>query len=269
MMDAMEPRRKNIMRKSWLVAVALICCAASAFGQVNMTLTGPPPGPSMGGIYTSPYTASIDNVSTPVICDDFTSESFQGLNWTAGVTGLGALMGTVPSTTVKFDHSIVNPTPAQALQEAAQQQMDYSVIAYLAMELMQVNQSTSAGQTAAGEISYAIWDVFDPAADMSSPIALTGAELAGIGNPLDGYTSGYLYNAEQAVTSLGLTPANFSGRTGYNVTIYTPTPNQNFTQEFLSVSTPEPSAPALLGVYLSSLVGLIFLFRRRVVRSAN
>jgi len=212
----------------------------------------------MGGVYTSPYTATIDGVSTPVICDDFTSESFQGLNWMATATDLGTLTGGTASTSVKFEQN-----------DAATQQFDYSVISYLSVELMQVDQSTAAGQTAAGEMSYAIWDVFDPAADLSSPDPLTGTELAAIGNPLEGYTSGYLYNAEQEVTTLGLTPTNFSTRTGYNVTIYTPTPNQNFTQEFVSVSAPEPSAPALLGVYLSSLVGLIFLFRRRVVRTVT
>ncbi len=250
------------MRKSWLLAIALICCAAGAFGQVNMTLTGPPPGPSMGGIYTSPYTATIDGVSTPVICDDFNSESFQGLNWMATATGLAALTGGTASTSVKFEQG-----------DAATQQFDYSVISYLAVELMQVDQSTSAGQEAAGEMSYAIWDVFDPTADMSTPTPLTDSELQQIGNPFDSahYTPGYGYliGAEQAVHTLGLTPTNFSAQMGYNVTIYTPTPDQSLTQEFLSVSAPEPSAPALLGVYLSSLVGLILVFRRRVVRSAS
>jgi hypothetical protein len=247
-----------MQQRCLVIAVALVCFVTGSFADVNITLTGPPPGPSMGGVYTSPYTASIDGVSTSVICDDFTSDSFQGLSWAATATDLGMLTGGTASTSVKFEQS-----------DAATQQFDYSVISYLSVELMQVDQSTSAGQTAAGEMSYAIWDVFDPAADLSSPDPLTGPELAAIGNPLEGYTSGYLYNAEQEVTTLGLTPTNFSARTGYNVTIYTATPNQDFTQEFVSVSAPEPSAPALFGVYLSGLVGLIFLYRRRVVRAVT
>ena len=245
--------RKYMSRMVFVFA----CVATGALGDVNMTLTGPPPGPSMGGAYTSPYTADIDGVSTLVICDDFNSDVYQGLNWSATATPLDTLTGGTASSTVKFDQG----------GNAVTQQFDYTVVAYLAMELMQVDQSTTSGQTEAGELSYAIWDVFDPNADMTAPLPLTSSELAAIGNPADGYTSGFLYDAEQAVTGLGLTPVNFAAQTGWDVTIYTPTSNQNFTQEFITATdpVPEPPGPALLGVYLVGLPGLFLFFRRRAL----
>ena len=68
------------------MAVILWSSVSLAFADtVTMQLIGPPPGPSMGGIFTSPYTAIVGGpnetadpgtgliagVPTSVICDDF------------------------------------------------------------------------------------------------------------------------------------------------------------------------------------------------------
>jgi len=50
------------------------------------------------------------------------------------------------------------------------------------------------------------------------------------------------------------------------VSIYTPNP-LTASQEYLVVTTPEASLPATLGVELFGLVGVIFLMRRRLVRT--
>ena len=56
-----------------------------------MTLTGANSG-SQAGVYTSPYTATIDGATgIAVICDDFTSDTYFGETWTANVTNLSIL----------------------------------------------------------------------------------------------------------------------------------------------------------------------------------
>src|ERR1700761_1540417 len=61
---------------------------------VNMTLTGPPPGPSLDGVYTDPYTATTQATNKffqptgptsqiSIICDDFSTEVTLNQNWNA------------------------------------------------------------------------------------------------------------------------------------------------------------------------------------------
>jgi hypothetical protein len=228
------------MRVLWLV-LGLDCLATFAFGDVSMTLTGPPPGPSMAGVYTSPYTADIDGVSTYVICDDFTTDSYQGLSWMATVTTVAAL----PSSTVKFD------TGSPATQE-----QDYATAAYLAGEILAQNQNTSAGQYQAGVLSYALWGVFDT--------TLLTTYQGSSCTTLHSYgclTSGELTDATNALTTARANAGTYAQYS--NVNVYTPTP-LTASQEFLTVSTPEPSAPALLAVYLLGLLSVVLVFRRRI-----
>jgi hypothetical protein len=126
-------------------------------------------------------------------------------------------------------------------------QQEYGAAAILAEDVM-TNMGNS---TLAGEYSYAIWTLFDPAA-------------------IDGYGGNSLTGSQQsAVNSFrtaALTQAASGGASGLDVSIYTPNP-LGAAQEFLVVNAPEASLPATLGFELVALVGGIFLMRRRLVRA--
>jgi PEP-CTERM motif len=236
------------MLKRILLVAALACaipCVLSA-ETVTMELTGPPPGPSLGGVYISPYTAligpagqttaPITGVSTPIICDDFeTDVSTSTPPWQAIVTNVASLAGeSSPNTNLKFDTT-----------NATKQQLDYTVAAYLATEIMQAQAAGNV--TAEGDLSYALWGLFD---------SLSGGPLSGswvTGTDLTNAISD-LSAAINAVTTEGLTVADYS-----NVTIYTPTP-QRASQEYIVVNTPEPSTLLMLALGIG---GLLMLWRRR------
>lgn len=225
-----------------LMVGALLAPHAARANPVTMELTGVQ-GPSMGGVYTSPYYAKIgplgtttsqfDSIKTEtaIYCDDFNTEVSVGNIWNATVTHMGALAGiTSPLTTLKFDTTAF----------ASKQQQDYMAAAYLAEELSKVDQSTSSGKQEAGQLSFAIWGVFDSGA------------LSSLGGT--NYTEAYndLGSARTAV--LTLSPTDFS-----NVNIYSPNP-KCASQEYLTVSpVPEPGTLALFGLGLSAL----FLGTRR------
>jgi len=227
----------------------------------------------MAGFYINPYTAligkagqsvpPINGVQTGVICDDFEATITTATPpWQANQLTLGSLLTydsshVTGSTTVKFDQS-----------SASQQASDYVAGAWLANQIF-VQQSAS-NTTAQGEYTYALWELFDP-----------GAAIAWLqANNNDGGAAAaqaqiFLNNGKGFAASFG---GNYStlDASYQNEFIYTPT--QAGIQELdafsgiavgNAVPTPEPSAPALLAVYLSSLMGLILLFRRRVVGTAN
>jgi hypothetical protein len=232
----------------------------------------------MAGFYIDPYTAligragqtvaPINGVSTSVICDDFEANiSTSTPPWQANQITLGALLtsdsgGGVGSTTVKFDQS-----------SAAAQAQAYVEGAYLATQIFAAAQAMDT--TAQGEYTYAIWELFDPGAAINWLQNNNGdggaaAVQAGV----------YLSQALQFAQSFS---GNFSALSQspncpncLNMLIYTPT--QAGIQELDAfdpiapaavAATPEPSAIALLAVYLLSLIGLILIFRRRVVRAAS
>jgi hypothetical protein len=219
--------------------------ASSAFAQVTMQLTAPPPGPSLDGVYISPYTATIDGVSTSVICDDFSADiSPSTPPWTANVTKLSSIQGeTSADTVLKFD-----PT------SAAQQQSDYTVAAILATEIFAAQ--TSGDALAQGELSFALWSVFESSA-VSSYLTSVSPIFSDSLTTLAAATS-YLNAAKALAAPIGsLTPGSYS-----NVTVYTPTP-LSASQEFITVSMPEPSSPELLVLYLTGVAGLVFVVKRR------
>jgi hypothetical protein len=237
------------MHKSrYLAAAALICFTLGVHAEtVSMKLTAPPPGPTLGGVYISPYKAMIGpagtnplvtGVETEVICDDFVTEvTTSTATWDAVVTNVASLQG----------QSTANQSLKFVKDDAAQQALDYTVAAYLAVEIMQAKQQGNLAKQ--GALSFALWGLFDP-----SPLDgswITGSALTSALN--------YLAAAKAAVTNLGLTPSSFA-----NVKIYTPSPNQNASQEVLTVSMPEPGFLALLGLDLIAVAGLVRFARRRM-----
>jgi hypothetical protein len=210
----------------------------------------------MGGVYTSPYTATIAGVAgVKVICDDFFDDSYIPETWTTYVTNLTDL--TTNSSLVKFQGSNYGTAVGVSLSQT----QAYATAAVLAQELMAQNQSTTAGQTAAGELSFAMWGLFDSAAFNS----ISGSNLTNAKNDLK--------SAASYVTTNNLTASSFS-----NVTLYSyngggttcnggtcPPPPQ----EFVVVNMPEPSTIALFALDLSAVAGLFVFIRRRAARAAR
>ncbi|HEY1220185.1 MAG: hypothetical protein ABSE42_17905 [Bryobacteraceae bacterium] len=226
---------KLFRRLAFLGIAGALCFTGSAVAQVNMTLTGVGNGFVMGGVYVSPYVATINGVSTYIICDDFTTDVSMDESWVANDNSLSSVSSSGPQ---KFTTSDWSPYTIQ---------QEYGAAAILAEDVM-TNMGNS---TLAGEYSYAIWTLFDPSA-------------------IDGYGGNNLTSGEQTAVnsfrSAALTAAASGGAAGLDVSIYTPNP-LTASQEYLVVTTPEASLPATLGVELFALVGVIFLMRRRLVRT--
>lgn len=222
----------------------------------------------MGGVYTSPYGISVNNGSpVMMICDDFTTDISVGQSWTAIPTTFAALQaGTYdPTLNPKF-----TPTSLSS----------YATVAVLAADLM----SLPAWNTEqAGEISFALWDVFDPTL-LNSTANPYGSITTGELNAALGYL--HTAQAEVAAATVGgvinlsaVVDPLFAGQSISGLTIYTPDP-RNASQEFLqvqlsstggggSVGMPEPSYPVILAVDLFAVVGVIALLRRRLARAVN
>ncbi len=125
----------------------------------------------------------------------------------------------------------------------------------LAEQLLAVDQSTSAGRTIAGELSFAIWGLFyDPAFN-----------ALGVGSTLYNAARQYLTDAQTATANLK--PSDYA-----NVDIYTPSSSikpggQSTSQEFIVVRTDEPEAATLLGFNILVILSLAFFFRKRLIRA--
>ena len=229
---------KTLMLLGYAFAAPLVAQATPTSGSiVSMELTGVT-GTALGGYYTSPYFASVgpsgltsasqftssNSFSTMIFCDDFLTDVGVGLIWQATATDMSALSGiSSPLSTLKFDTT----------GTASRQQQAYMAEAWLAEDILGVNQSTSAGQTKAAELSYAMWDIFDPSGALSG---LTSAERSAA---LADVSSAYSHIA-------GDNPNDFS-----NVYIFTPNPT-GASQEYLVVDpfpalVPEPATLSLLG----------------------
>jgi len=240
----------------------------------------------MGGVFINPYqaligaagqtSAPINGTLTGVICDDFTSDISPSTSpWQATVMTVQDLL--------TADQAAIAANPLTASGSglvkfgsnlsALQQEEDYVAAAYLAGQIFAAQQSAIATgdptyTAMQGQESFALWGIFDPTSiDANGPLSgnwITGADLTA--------AQADLANA----VAYASVPADLNAASWGNVILYTPNPLTS-SQEFDAfavasggvVTAPEPSAPSLLAVYLSSLVGLIFLFRRRVVRSAS
>jgi hypothetical protein len=204
----------------FIVLAATLSFASSANADtVSVTLTGVSGG-VQGNVYTSPYYATVGpTANVPIVCDDYSHEVYMGESWIASVSTFANLSNT------RFGNLVSAP---QLYDEAA----------YLFNELSQVPSQV-------GNISFALWAIFDPSDVTTSAGWTTGGNAI---NPTS--AAGWLANAQGQTYTAGefsnfeiLTPCT---QTPQGCVIST---SSTSPQEYL-VRTPEPSTMLLLGIGL-------------------
>jgi hypothetical protein len=242
-------RRKQLgfeNAEGWFMILKGICLASAvlavgflAQAQDTIQLTGVGNGFTMGGVYVSPYTGTIDGVPTNIICDDFTTDISIGQSWSAFDNSLSSVTGAGPQ---KFT------TPDYAGYTI---QQEYTAAAILAVALMSPSIMNDSSQ--AGLYSFAIWTLFDP-----------GATAGYGGNAL----SQTQINSVTSIRTNALAQAAGGAQPGAQVDIYTPNPT-GASQEMLVVRTPESPVLASLGVELLTLLAAGYLLRNRASRALS
>lgn len=123
------------------VIALFLAVAPSAFADTTATMYLAGAGSNVAdGVYVGPYTATINGGSdTPLICDDYTHDSYVGETWTADVSTMSNLAD------VRFSPG------------------NYDQVAYLATILFGLGNSPS-NYAEADAVQFAIWSINDPSA---------------------------------------------------------------------------------------------------------
>jgi hypothetical protein len=260
-------RRVDEMRgKLRTILMVSLACFFSALGlradTVSMTLTNPPPGNTLGDVYVDPYTATVNGVSTAVICDDWSDNTYTDETWTANVTN-------------EAEVSTANPAPKFGDNQAL-----YNEVTWLADQML---PATSQNATEDTELSIAIWDLTYGAngTNEETPAPLAYLETYGTSSEY-GQAITDICEAEGTAAGGGLCAGtNYAGEAGYisanDWEILTPTsaaPTCSGAacptappQEFLVEVAAEPSSLALLAVELLLMAGFAGFVRWRRSRT--
>jgi hypothetical protein len=208
--------------------------------NTSMTLTGAGSN-ILAGVYIGPYYATINGqANVPIICDDFSDESYIGESWSATKTTVSSNAATMMSVKLGLNTST--------------QQTDYAEASFLAEQLLAgavcppgtTTCSTTSGDHA-GDIQFALWQLFDSTGNPTPFSYLSGTDLTN--------AQAWLNYA----TTAGVAPAY---TTDSNVAVYSPYP-KGPPQEFLQVQMPEAQAPIYWAIDLAGLGALVFYARRR------
>jgi len=274
-----------LFKKYWyLTVVAVLFFASASFAQVTMDLT------SAGdvivwnggnGVYVDPYQASLNGgTATTVICDDWANNTYLNEQWNASSTMASSLPSTGSINPPMFS-GLTNVTFGSTSYTLTQAQL-YDALAFLGYGLLQYGQTSATTQV---DYSFAMWEL-DYAAGRNS-----GFPENDTSDP-SSFLSGSNYSQEQTngdVTSLITNALNTALAGGYNDSkweILTPSscPNNDCqtwpAQEFLvqtggngngngglPPNAPESSATLVFGADMLGLLGLAFIFRRRLLRT--
>jgi len=248
----------KVLQKQWyLTAVFVVVFASASFAQstTSITITGVGDSSSVTnssagfGVYVDPYTATVGGgAPTSVICDDWSDNTDIGESWTANVSTVASVSS--GNMTPLFAPGAAQPvsvlTPGQLYDEAA----------WLGTQLL----ANSNNPTKLAEYSFAIWELtytYAPTKELPAPTTFLA------GSPDASYQSaitGLINQAEAAVAG------GYSGAGWEILTPVTGTPGPP--QEFL-VYTPESSSTLMFGADLLGLLGLVLVFRRRMLRSSH
>ena len=272
------------MQKSWYavaVALTLLLLATSPLvaqpTTATFNLTGVGSGASLAGVFTSPYTGTINGSSSPipVICDDFADDSFVPEQWTAYVTSLSTLTS---STDTYLKWGTTGPVTGSDTVNSwsLTQTQAYDAAAVLAIGII----SSTGDVTLQQEYSFALWELFD-----SNSTTGSFAQLNAYGDQAyeTGATGGAGTPGAQALLAGAISqatgnPQNLANYlSNYNITIYSYDPANGTScgggycppppQEFITVSMTEPPSPALLGLDLLGVAGLLLVVRRRTAKA--
>lgn len=288
---------KNCMRSLQGAVLLFVCLSSRAWADDTLTLTTAGSGSVMGGVYTSPYGITVNGTPTLLICDDFTTDISIGQSWLAAPNTLTQVnSSTVTTDNLKFPTAAYPPDGNTGILGGNGTQptdnnaaaYDYAVEAVLAAEIEQIPNvgtpsESSANATISGELSYAMWSVFDQALYTSLNStgstgwgSLTPDEVTAVDNDLayaeglvNAATSGgTLTNGLELGGTTNLNSISVDGHTIESMTIYTPSPI-SASQEFITVSMAEPSYPRTLGLDLLAALAVLYAFRRRLSGLVN
>ncbi|MGC4053328.1 MAG: hypothetical protein QM757_28825 [Paludibaculum sp.] len=235
--------KQGVRKIAWLAAVACICLAPTASADtVDMKMIGLGNMNAMAGDYMNPYTATVNGVTTTIICDDFAAVTYLNETWQATTHTLADLSGTRWGGVPDALHL-------------------YNAAAYLTLQLLDPNIT----KVTQGEISFAIWGLFTPSA---------------ITTNLASYSPAYAKAATQYInTALAATTNSIMDQFS-NFVIYTPIAGTAANcwgakctappQEFLAIAgstirTPETASLPILAFNLLAVIGVIAFLRRRMV----
>jgi PEP-CTERM motif len=209
-----------------------------AAGTVSAQFTSANGQQDSSGNYISPYTATINGVSTTIYCDDFANHVSNGEQWTANLTNLAS--GNLSNTRYS---AISNTLSTSATTSATYNGTQlYDMAAWLTTQFSPIG---SAGYASNGDIQDTLWDLFNP-----------NAVNTGV-NPPKPSSNTYLYAAEKNYS--GINAASFQILTNTSVAYN----GEGQVQEFI-VATPEPSTVLLLGF---GLVALAIAGKKTLLRS--
>jgi len=276
-----------LLKKYWYLTVVAVLFFASVSVAQTMTLT------SAGdvivwnqnnteGVYVDPYQATVNGTpNTNVICDDWANNTYLNEEWNVNVTmASSTLSSNTPMFTGTRPSGITIGTTTYSNYSNLSQAQLYDALAYLAHELLN-NPSVASNQV---DYSFAMWEL-DYAATRNGNYGVTDPS-----NPYTFLSTSSNYSGEQGyVTTDILNALNQAiGGSPYDDSkweILSPgsclsgcqtTPPQ----EFLVYtggngngvgggppSAPESSATLVFGADMLGLLGLAFVFRRRLLRT--
>jgi len=251
---------KTIQRLVWGGGIAAIFCVSSAIADppvVPLTIdVNSNTASQLGGEYTSPYNGTVDGVAAQIICDDFATNIPFLFSWNAyaiPVSTLPTFATDLKFKTGPYDNSgLTGLTGSDTLTTV----QAYTAAADLAVELTSASTVVQGdGASAQEELSYAIWQLFDPAGNPTPFSKLSGQ--------VETDAQVYLTAAEKAAYGTNGTNGTITASQFTNVTFYTPEPYSQTSQEFITVD--EASAPLQLGLYLVCGLALFAGFRKYAV----
>jgi hypothetical protein len=228
--------RNTIRGSLCLATLGLLCFVPYAgAGSVPMLLTSAGSN-VMGGVYVGAYTATINGVSTQVVCDDFADDSYINESWTASMANFASL----GSSSTKWSSL-----------------SGYNEAAWLILQMFSYSN-----QTTVGEIQYAVWGVFDPEA-----ITYLNSVNGNYGSAAQGWISmaaAQSYTAGEFSNFLVYTPVSGTATCGGG-----PCPTSGPPQEFLAVNMPESPFSITLAGDMLGLALIAVVLRRRFVKASS